>query len=417
MINVSLKQIVGGGYADFWRFKGRYRVVKGGRGSKKSTTASLNLIYRMMKYPLANALIVRKVHDTHKDSTYAQLKWAAEKLKVSHLWLFQKSPLQAIYKPTGQKILFRGLDDPLKITSITVEIGFLCWVWFEEAYQITNEDDFDKIDLSIRGELPPGYFKQLTLTFNPWNEKHWIKKRFFDTPDNDVMAITTNYLVNEFLGQDDLGVFDKMKVKSPRRYAVEGLGHWGIADGVVYDNWEELHFDYKQIVSERRGIISTFGLDFGYVADPTAFDGILVDDKEKEMFIFDEHYQHGMLNNQIADMIKMKGYQKERIIADSAEPKSIEEIRRLGINRIQGAQKGPDSIINGVQKIRQYKIYVHPKCTNHILELGNYIWDKSKDGKQLNRPNDDFNHLMDAMRYAMEIVKMRKTIKAAKSLF
>lgn len=167
MNKVSLKSIVGGGYKEFWNYKGRYRVVKGGRGSKKSTTAALNLIVRIMEYPLANALVMRKVFDTHKDSTFAQLKWAISKLGVSHLWKISLSPLQLTYIPTGQKVLFRGSDDPLKITSITVDHGYLCWVWWEEAYQIANEDIFDKVDMSIRGELPDGYFKQHTLTFNP----------------------------------------------------------------------------------------------------------------------------------------------------------------------------------------------------------------------------------------------------------
>lgn len=417
MIRVSLKEIVGKGYNEFWRFKGRYRVVKGGRGSKKSATAALWYIYHLMKMPQANLLVIRKVHETHKDSTYAQLRWAARRLKVEHLFHFQKSPLQIIYKPTGQKILFRGLDDPLKITSITVDTGYLCWVWFEEAYEIMNEDDFNKVDMSIRGELPPGYFKQITLTFNPWNEKHWLKARFFDNPDPNVLAITTNYLCNEFLGEDDVALFEEMKVKNPRRYRVEGLGEWGIAEGIIYDNWEELNFDPKEIIKERKGIVATFGLDFGYMADPTAFVGLLVDKQNKEIFVFDEHYQTGMLNNEIADMIKYKGYAKERIIADSAEPKSIEEIKRMGIHRIQPAQKGKDSVVNGIQFIKQFKIYVHPKCTNFMLELGNYVWDKDKEGKQLNKPIDDFNHLMDAMRYAMEAIKKPKEIKAVKSIY
>lgn len=416
-INVDLKSVVGLGYTKFWRFKGRYRVVKGGRASKKSTTTALNIIYRMMEYPLANTLVVRKVFDTHKDSTFAQLKWATRQLKVSHLWKFQLSPLQVIYKPTGQKILFRGLDDPLKITSITVDIGHLCWVWFEEAYQVTNEDDFDKIDLSIRGELPPGYFKQITLTFNPWNEKHWLNERFFKEPDSDTMAITTNYLLNEFLGQDDLAVFEKMRIKNPRRYNVEGLGNWGIAEGIIYDNWTEETFNKDEIIRERKGIIASFGLDFGYTSDPTAFNAILIDNKEKEIFIFDEFYKRNMLNDEIATTIKNKGYAKEKIIADSAEPKSIEEIRRNGVPRIRAAEKGKDSINNGIQKIKQYQIIVHPKCTNHILELGNYVWDKSKEGKQLNRPIDDFNHALDAFRYSMEVVKKSRKVRAAKSIY
>ena len=167
----NIAKIVGKGYKTFGNYKGRYRVVKGSRGSKKSTTTALWIIYNMMKYSLANTLVVRRVFNTHKDSTWTQLKWAVNVLGVSHLWNFSKSPLEATYIPTGQKILFRGLDDPMSITSITVEVGYLCWAWFEEAFQIMNEDDFNKVDMSIRGELPPGYFKQITLTFNPVGQK------------------------------------------------------------------------------------------------------------------------------------------------------------------------------------------------------------------------------------------------------
>ena len=191
-LRINLPQIVGKGYATYWNYKGRYRVVKGGRGSKKSTTTALWIIYNMMKYPLANTLIIRRVFNTHKDSTYTQLKWASNVLKVSHLWKFSKSPLEATYIPTGQKILFRGLDDPMSITSITVEHGHLCWCWFEEAFQIMNEDDFNKVDMSIRGELPKGYFKQITLSFNPWSEKHWLKKRFFDVKDEEKHRFPAN---------------------------------------------------------------------------------------------------------------------------------------------------------------------------------------------------------------------------------
>lgn len=414
--NIDLKKQIGKNYTRFWNFKGRYRVVKGGRGSKKSVTAAKNIVMRMMEYPLANTLVMRKVFDTHKDSTYAQLKAAVNQLGVADLWHFGLSPLQATYKPTGQKILFRGLDDPLKITSITVEYGVLCWVWWEEAYQVKNEDDFDKIDMSIRGELPAGYFKQHTIIFNPWNEKHWLNERFFQTDDEDILAITTTYLMNEFLGEDDLKVFEKMRLNNPRRYAVEGLGNWGISEGLIYENWEEKEFDKNEIL-KRKGVFATFGLDFGYTSDPTAFCGLLVDDVEKEIYVFDEFYKKSMLNNEIVKMIEHKGYKKERIIADSAEPKSIEEIRRSGITRIKGAEKGKDSINNGIQKIQQYRVYVHPRCTNFILELENYVWDKSKDGKRLNKPVDDFNHLMDAFRYAMEVVKKANKIKAVKSIY
>ena len=403
-MRINLPQIIGKGYATYWNYKGRYKVVKGGRGSKKSTTTALWIIYNMMKYPLANTLIIRRVFNTHKDSTYTQLKWASNTLGVSHLWKFSKSPLEATYLPTGQKILFRGLDDPMSITSITVEHGHLCWCWFEEAFQIMNEDDFNKVDMSIRGELPPGYFKQIILSFNPWSEKHWLKKRFFDVVDDDILAITTNYTCNEFLGEDDKKLFKKMKINNPRRYNIEGLGNWGIAEGLVYSNFEELEFNIEEI-KKRRNIKSAFGLDFGYTNDPTAFICSLIDLDNNEIFIFDEHYQKAMSNKDIANMIKYKGYSKEKIVGDSSEPKSIDDIKRQGIYRIKGAKKGKDSILNGIQFIQDFKIYVHPKCENTIVELSNYVWD-TKEGNVINKPIDDYNHLMDALRYSLEDVRL-----------
>ena len=403
-MRINLPQIIGKGYATYWNYKGRYKVVKGGRGSKKSTTTALWIIYNMMKYPLANTLIIRRVFNTHKDSTYTQLKWASNTLGVSHLWKFSKSPLEATYLPTGQKILFRGLDDPMSITSITVEHGHLCWCWFEEAFQIMNEDDFNKVDMSIRGELPPGYFKQIILSFNPWSEKHWLKKRFFDVVDDDILAITTNYTCNEFLGEDDKKLFEKMKINNPRRYNIEGLGNWGIAEGLVYSNFEELEFDIEEI-KKRRNIKSAFGLDFGYTNDPTAFIASLIDLDNNEIYIFDEHYQKAMSNKDIANMIKYKGYSKEKIVGDSSEPKSIDDIKRQGIYKIKGARKGKDSILNGIQFIQDFKIYVHPKCENTLIELSNYVWD-TKEGQVINKPIDDYNHLMDALRYSLEDVRL-----------
>ena len=411
-MKINISQKIGKGYGAFWRFKGRYRVVKGSRGSKKSTTTAMSIIYKMMQYPLANTLVIRRVFNTHKDSTWTQLKWAANNLGVSHLWNFSKSPLEATYIPTGQKILFRGLDDPMSITSITVEHGYLCWAWFEEAFQIMDEDSFNKVDMSIRGELPEGYYKQITVTFNPWSEKHWLKKRFFDKEDEDILAITTTYQCNEWLGDDDRNLFEKMKIDNPRRYNIEGLGNWGIAEGLVYENFIEQEFNYMDI-SKRTGARAVFGLDFGYTNDPTAFIAAIADTENKELYIFDEHYKQAMSNKDIADMIKYKGYAKEMIIADSAEPKSIDDIRKQGIRRIKAAAKGKDSILNGIQHIQSYKIIVHPKCENTILELNNYIWD-NKDGVILNKPVDNYNHLMDALRYAMETIKSTNKLKSMK---
>lgn len=401
---LPLSTVVGGGYNKFWHFKGRYRVCKGSRASKKSTTTALNIIKRMMEYPDANTLVVRKVFRTLKDSCFTQLKWAIHRLGVDAHWEVKESPLEMTYRPTGQKIYFRGLDDPLKVTSITVEHGYLCWCWIEEAYEISNEKDFDMLDESIRGAIPPetGLFKQITLTFNPWNEHHWIKARFFDRPDPQVLALTTNYLCNEWLDAADLLVFETMKKNNPRRYRVAGLGDWGIVDGLIFENWEERAFSVEEI-RKVPGIKSAFGLDFGYTNDPAALFCGLVDKATKTIWVFDEIYKTGMSNENIADAVKRAGYAKERIRADCAEPKSIDRLYTLGLIHIRESRKGRDSVNNGIDYLQDYHIIIHPKCVNFITEISNYTWDTdTKTGKRLNIPIDDFNHLMDAMRYALE---------------
>ena len=400
---ISLPDVVGKGYGTFWRFKGRYRVCKGSRASKKSKTTALNNITRLMEYPQANLLCVRKTYRTLKDSCFTELKWAIHRLGVDAWWDIKESPLEMTYKPTGQKILFRGLDDPLKVTSITVEVGVLCWLWIEEAYEISSEADFDTLDESIRGEVPPGLFKQTTLTLNPWNEHHWIKHRFFDAaPDPDILAMTTSYTCNEWLDAADKKVFETMKRNNPRRYRVAGLGDWGIVEGLIYENWEERLFSIDE-VRKTPGIKSAFGLDFGYTNDPTALFCGLIDTSSKTLWVFDEIYKPGMSNEDIAAAVTEAGYAKERIRADSAEPKSIDRLYALGLAHIRRARKGKDSINNGIDFIQDYKIFIHPRCTNFLTEIGNYTWDTdTKTGKKLNRPIDDFNHLMDAMRYALE---------------
>lgn len=404
---IFLPDIVGRGYGAYWNYKGRYRVCKGSRASKKSTTTAMNLIYRIIEYPESNALVVRKTYRTLLDSCFAQLKWAVNRLGVKEYFDFKLSPLEIIYKPTGQKILFRGLDDPLKVTSVTVDVGSLCFLWIEEAYEIMSEADFDMLDESIRGEVPKGHFKQITLTFNPWNERHWIKRRFFDKVDKDVLAITTNYTCNEWLDRSDLNVFERMKENNPRRYQVAGLGNWGIVDGLIYENFEERQFTLEDVKDYK----TVAGLDFGYTNDPTAFFIGFLDKKDSILYVWDEMYSKGLSNKKIYENIKNMGYSKEKITGDSAEPKSIDELKGYGL-RIKGAKKGKDSILNGIQWIQDLKIVIHPRCNNFLTEISNYQWDKDKFGKALNRPIDDFNHLLDAMRYALEDDIQSKTIKA-----
>ena len=400
---MKISSFVGGGYNEFWKFKGRYRVCKGSRASKKSKTTALWYASWLNKkgYEKANLIVFRKTYRTIKDSCFTDLKWALDRLGVIDDWNITLSPLEMTRISTGQKILFRGLDDTLKVTSITVEKGTLCWAWLEEAYEVMNEDDFNILDESIRGECPAPLFKQWTITFNPWNEHHWLKKRFFDCPpDPDILAITTNYMCNEWLDAADIKVFEDMKKRNPRRYAVAGLGGWGIVDGLVYENWKEEAFNIDE-VRRTPGIISAFGLDFGYTNDPSTLFCGLLDLTEKRLFVFDEMYQKGLSNKRIAETVQAMGYGKERITADSAEPKSIDELKSLGL-RVRAATKGKDSIKNGIQWIQDLEIIIHPRCVNFITEISNYTWDQDKFGTKLNVPIDDFNHLMDAMRYALE---------------
>lgn len=407
-MRVYLPEIVGGGYRDFWNWRGRYAALKGGKASKKTKTTSLRWITLMMKpeYHLANLLVIRNVMATNRDSTFADLHWAIRRLKVERWWKITKSPLEMIYLPTGQKIIFRGMDDVLKLAGITVPVGYLCWVWLEEAFEIQREEDFDKLDLSVpRGEVPPPLFKQTVITLNPWKDNHWVKARFFDNPPDNALVMTTDYRCNEFLDDTDRAVFERMRVERPRMYDVVGLGNWGVSEGLVFENWTVQAFDVKQVTAEKDWQWRhAFGLDYGYTNDPTAFIAVVVNPLEKILYIYDEHYECKMLNTDIAAMIVRKGYQKERIRADAAEPKSNDDLKRLGIYRLHPAEKGRDSVMHGIVRLQEYRIVVHPRCIHTIGELGAYCWKVDKAGKSINEPVDRDNHLMDALRYAMEDV-------------
>ncbi len=299
---IYLPDIVGKGYASFWNAIDRYRVVKGGRASKKSKTMALWVIMKMMEFPLANTLVVRKVANTHKDSTFAELEWATQRLKVDKLWYFIKNPMEATYRPTGQKILFRGFDEPTKLTSITVSKGYLCWVWVEEAYEIENEDDFNILDETIRGELPEGMFRQITLTFNPWVNSHWTKKRFFDKTDPNAFTLTTTYKCNEWLDKAYKDSIEALKETNPERYKVVALGEYGIAGGAFFDEFRrDVHIAKPFPIPEDWRRYRT--IDYGY--DMLACYWVAMDTKGK-MYVYDELYESGLIVSEAAEKIRNK---------------------------------------------------------------------------------------------------------------
>ena len=403
---IQFKDIIGRNYGDFVNTKKRYRACKGSRGSKKSKTTALDMIRKLKKYPESNGLCVRRYANTLRDSVFSDLKWAIHKLHMDDEFECTVSPMQIVHKYTGQKILFRGLDDGLKITSISVDKGFLCWVWIEEAYEITNEDDFNKLDMSIRGEVPEGYYKQITLTFNPWSANCWIKARFFDAPDEDTFVKTTTWECNEWLDDADRNIFLKMKKNNPRRYRIEGEGEWGIAEGLIYENHRVEDFDVDEIRAIP-GIKSAFGLDFGFT-DPNAFTAMLVDNTNMKIYVFDEWYQSGVTNRIIAQKIIEMGYGGQIIYCDEAEPKSIAELQEEGI-RAEPSRKGKGSVNHGIQLIQNYEIIVHPRCVEFRKEISNYCWSKDKNGKPTDKPDHEFSHGMDSMRYGVTKVLMPDT--------
>lgn len=410
--NLHLPDVVGKGYGTFWRWKGRYRVCKGSRASKKSKTTALNLIVRMMQYPEANTLVIRKVFRTLKDSCFTELKWAIHRLGVDAYWETKESPLELTYTNKHgkqQKIYFRGLDEPLKVTSITVENGYLCWAWIEEAYEIMDESDFDMIDESIRGEVPKGYFKQITITFNPWSDRHWLKKRFFDAKGDDTLAMTTTYQCNEWLDKSDLALFEDMKENRPKRYEVAGLGNWGITEGVIFENWR--NEDLTSLVPTFSNIYH--GLDFG-VTDPNALISIDVELGQKTIYVFDEFYQGNITLDTLADAV-LERIENRFVTCDCAGKQNILDLNDKGIWALP-CTKGANSVVFGIQWLQGFDIVVDYRCKNFAREISNYCWAKDKFGKSTGQPVDADNHLLDALRYATEPLQRNCQATAAKRI-
>ncbi len=398
---VDVRAVVGGGYDAFWAFRGRYRVVKGGRASKKSKTTALNFIVRMMRYPDANLLVVRKVFRTLKDSCYAELKWAIGRLGVSAFWDCRESPLELVYRPTGQKILFRGLDDAMKITSITVNVGQLCWLWVEEAYELGCEADFNLLDESIRGHVEPPLFKQVTLTFNPWHARHWLKARFFDPPPSaDLLALTTTYADNEFLDAADKRLFDDMKTRDPARWRVAACGEWGAAEGLVFHNLRLQSLDDALVNGLERRL---HGLDWGYFPDPTAYVGCHYDASRRVLTVFDEWVQTRASAREVYDALTTRGVlHDEPLICDNSDRRSIADLRELGLYGALAASKGPGSLRYSMQWLQGLAaIVIDPLRTpKTAAEMSQYEYQKDAEGGYEPGYPDRDNHCIDAVRYA-----------------
>lgn len=307
-----------------------------------------------------------------------------------------------IVLPNGTQFLCMGLDDPEKIKSITG----LTDAWLEEATEFTL-DDFSQVNLRIRDPKAEG--QEVILSFNPVSKANWCYLQFFaPNPELDdfrknVRIVHTNYLDNPHLPQEYIDTLLQMKKTNEAYYKIYALGEFGSLDKLVYNNWQVMDFDPKTL----KGPLLC-GLDFGYTNDPTRFIASILCQDEGRVYIFKEWGGTGYLNDQIADAIKEMGFAKSIICADSAEQKSIDEIKKAGVPRIKPCAKGKGSILQGIQKVQQFELIVAPSCKNTIEELSNYSWKKDKNTNEyINEPIDTFNHCMDALRYSMQCVDIR----------
>ena len=387
----------------------RYNIYYGGRGSGKTIFVMDKLLLKGLKEK-RTILLMRKVYRKCKDSVWAELKAAIDRLKLRKYFDLYEGEYRAVCKLNGTMFKCEGLDEAEKIKGFS-EISD---VLLEEATEFTPED-FELIDGTVRSvkyKLP----LQLYCLFNPVSKANWVYKRFgFDTgitPPN-TFVLKTTYLDNPFISQDYIQRMEDMKRTNPTRWKIEALGDFVSLDRLVFQNYKVEEFNHAQIKGQL-----LVGLDFGFINDISALTASILDEDNKRIYIFKEWGDTGKTNEELAKIITSLGFSKSLIVADSAEQKSIEEIKRKGVTKIKAAVKGPDSIIHGIQRLQNYELIVHPSCSGIITEFENYSWQKDKNGEYINKPIDSFNHYCDALRYSLQCVDNSRKLKTLdKNLF
>lgn len=383
----------------------RYNVYYGGAGSGKSHFVAQFLVYKALN-SRRKILVLRKVGRTVKNSVFQIILDTLVQLKIKDKCRINKTDF-SIELPNGSLFLCSGLDDPEKIKSITG----LTDAWLEEATEFA-QDDFNQIDLRIRD--PFAQDQQIILSFNPVSKASWCYLQFFaENPEleefrSKVKIVKSNYLNNPHLPQEYVDSLLLLKATNPVYFSIYALGEFGSLDKLVYSNWQSFDFNEKDIKGQL-----LCGLDFGYTNDPTAFVAATLVPEENRIYVFKEWGGTGYLNDQIASAIKDLGFVKSTIMADAAEQKSIDEIKRLGVYRIKPCVKGQGSILQGIQKLQQYELVIHPSCKEIIEELNNYSWEKDKQTNEyINKPIDKFNHYLDALRYSLQCLDERIPLKS-----
>ena len=402
-----ISEIINKNFHEFWKVinsnKYLFHVLKGGRASAKSTHIAIWLVLALMKYPVT-CLCIRKVGNTLAESVFEQLKEAIEILNVGHVWKIQKSPLQLIYIPRGNKFIFRGADDPAKIKSIKMSKFPIAFVWFEELAEFKTEEEVSTIVNSVlRAELPTGLSYKVIYSYNPPKRKQsWVNKKFETQfiPDNTYIHHST-YLDNPHISKAFIEEANETKKNNEFKYRWEYLGE-PIGSGVVpFSN-----LVFRTITDEEIASFDNIrqGNDFGYATDPMAFVRIHYDKKKRIIYFIDEIYGVKMSIRELASKIKSKGYDDFHVTCDSAEPRSIAELRELGIKALK-AKKGPGSIEFGENWLDDLEAIVidHKRTPNIAKEFENIDYQTDKDGNIRPKLEDKDNHSIDATRYALEL--------------
>ena len=377
-------------------YRHRFEVYYGGAGSGKSVFITQKILVKALTKK-RKVLIMRKVGSTLKDSVWQLVIDTLSKFQLISYCSINKS-IFTIELPNGSILLFKGMDDSEKIKSITG----ITDIWAEEATEFT-EEDIEQLNLRLRAKTDS---LQMYFSFNPVSKANWVYRRWFKDSviiTDDTVIHQSTYKDNSFLPDDYIATIEKMARTNPTYYRIYALGEFASLDKLVFNNWrvgriEDTH-DWDLLC----------GLDFGFTNDPTAF--VVSFMKDRTLFISREYVKTGLLNDQIATVIKELGFSKSTIIGDSAEVKSIEELRRAGLYRIYPATKGQGSILQGIQKLQQFDIVVDPECSHVITEFQNYAWKKDRQtGEYINEPIDEFNHCIDALRYSLQCIDRYKRL-------
>lgn len=377
-------------------------------GSGKSHFIGQKLVLKALKSK-RKILIVRKVGTTLRDSCFQLIKDALVFFKIYEQCQINKTDMM-ITLMNGSLFIFKSMDDPEKIKSI----AGITDIWVEESSECTL-DDISQLDLRLRAKAD---YLQIFFSFNPVSKDNWVYKYFHrddpDTTPESMLVVKTTYTDNKFLPQSYIDSLESMKDTNPTYYEIYVKGSFASLDKLVFPNHEVMDFDWREKVAE--GGKAIFGLDFGFVADSTAFVCSVINETKKEIYIFDEWFQKAATNNQIAGAIIDKGFMKEVIVADCQNQKDIEDLKfNYNLSRIKRSWKGKGSVLTGINYLQMFKIYVHPNCENILTELRNYSWKKNKNTNEyINEPIDAWNHGLDALRYSVQSVRRGKVTTLSK---